>query len=84
MVAVAHPHLFAAVMIGGVEPAVQDRVGQVGRRHIGAAKLGRAVAAFDATAQHMHHHLLAIADAKDGQAQFKHFIGNGWSTGIGN
>ena len=72
MVAVAHPDLFAGVMICSVEPAGQHRVGHVGRRHIGAAEFGGAMAAFHLAAKTVHHHLLAIADAKD-----RHTTGKG-------
>ncbi len=64
MVAMAHPDLFASA----IEPAVKQRHTVDGRGHIGAAKLGGAMAAFNATTKAMHHDLLTIADAKDRHA----------------
>jgi hypothetical protein len=63
MVAMAHPDLFTL----GQKPAVQQ-VKLFHRRHIGAAEFGGAMPAFDLAAQHMHHDLLAIADAQNRHA----------------
>ena len=65
MIAVGHPDLFAPLG----KPAVEKRQPLVLGRDIGAAEFGGAVAAFDSTAKAMHHHLLAIADAKDRHAK---------------
>ena len=67
MVAVAHPDLFIALG----EPAIQQ-VKLSGRGcDISAPKLGCAVPAFHMATQHMHHHLLAVANAQDRHAQIK-------------
>ncbi len=67
VVAVAHPDLFARFQ----EPAGQQVDALVCGRHIGAAELCRAMAALDLAAQHLHHHLLAIADAQHRHAQIE-------------
>ena len=65
MVAVAHPDLLAA----SIKPPFQKRQSVCGGGHEGASELGGAVACFDRAAKVLHHHLLAIADAKDRHAK---------------
>ncbi len=74
MVAVAHPDLFAPLE----EPAGQKVDAVLGMLDIGAAEFRGAVAPFDPPAQHLHHHLLAIADAKDRHAQIEHRLRRSW------
>ena len=71
VVAMAHPDLF----LPALKPAVQQRQAVGGGRYIGPAELGCAMAAFDMAAQKVHHHLLAIADAKDRHAKVEHPLG---------
>ena len=75
MVAVGHPDL----LVTFAEPAVEEAQRRVTRRHKGAAEFCRAVAPLHAAAQHLHHHLLAIANAQDRHAQIKHRFG--WPRG---
>ncbi len=72
MVAMAHPDLFAILI--GLEPTVEKRKRFHRWGHIGAAKFGGALAAFDLAAELMHHDLLAITDAKDRYAEVKNFL----------
>ena len=71
IVPMAHPDLFVAIG----KPALKQR--QIGSRRAdeGAAKLGSAVTRVDLTAKLGHHHLLAVADAKNGNAEIKHRLG---------
>ena len=71
MVAVAHPDLFFA----GLEPAIQQGGFGGSGRDIGAAELGGALTPFNVATQEVHHHLLAITDAKDRHAKGEHFGG---------
>ena len=69
MVAVAHPDLL--VTLG--EPTFQNRQ-LVLRRHKGAPELCRAMARLNLAAQLMHHHLLAITDAQNRNAQIENLL----------
>ncbi len=68
VVAVRHPDLFAPLE----EPAGQQVRRLVRGGDVGAPELCRPVAAQDLPAQHLHHHLLAVADAQDRHAQVEH------------
>ncbi len=68
MVAMAHPDLLPL----RPEPALQEIGARARGCDIGAPEFGGAVAAFNLSAQHMHHHLLAVADAQHRDAQRKH------------
>ena len=71
MIAMAHPDLFAPVE----KPAGQkvDALGPV--LHVGAAEFGGAFSTQDLAAQHLHHHLLAVADAQDRHAKLEDACG---------
>jgi hypothetical protein len=70
VVAVAHPDLFAGLWaILWREPACEEGVGESGGGDKGAAEFGGAMAAFYFAAQAVHHDLLAVADAEEGDAE---------------
>ena len=69
MIAVAHPHLFAPVRC--CKPAVEQGEIVCRVRYKGTAELGSSMTALDLSAQHLHHHLLTVANAKDGHAEVK-------------
>jgi hypothetical protein len=68
MVAVAHPNLLAPLE----EPALEEVERLIRGRHEGAAELGGAVARLHLAPQHVHHRLLAVADAQHRHAQVEH------------
>ena len=74
MIAVAHPDLFALLE----EPALEQVDPVLGRLDVGAAEFGGAVAALDVAAQHLHHDLLAVADAQHRHAQLEDYC---WRAG---
>ncbi len=75
MVAVAHPDLFAVLII--IEPAIQNRHVIRRRGHKCAAIFGGAMPAFDQATKHMHHDLLAVADAQNRDTSLKQ--AGGWT-----
>mmetsp|Transcript_11559 Transcript_11559/g.18596 ORF Transcript_11559/g.18596 Transcript_11559/m.18596 type:complete len:391 (-) Transcript_11559:6-1178(-) len=79
VITVGHPDLLVAFG----EPAVEN-VQRLVWRHIGAAKFGGAVAAFDVAAQLGHHGLLTVADAKDWHAIVKYLLWCAWRTLAGH
>ena len=71
VVAMAHPDLFAAIVI----PAIQQGQFCAGGGDIGPAEFGCAMATFNPTAKAVHHHLLAVAYAQYRHPQFKNRCG---------
>ncbi|ETW14695.1 cytosine deaminase [Roseivivax marinus] len=80
VVAVAHPDLLAPAAVH--EPASEKVDALLGRHDPGAAELGGAVAALHLSAEHLRHHLLAVADAENRHAQFEHLLRRARAVGV--
>ena len=66
----AHPDLFAL----GLEPALEQIELFRLEADVGAAEFRRPLAALHLAAQHLHHHLLTVADAEDRYAQIEDLL----------
>jgi len=77
VIPVGHPDLLRTV----IEPTVQHRQGGFWR-HIGATELSGAMAPLNGAPQHVHHDLLAVADAQDWHTQIKHRLRRAGRSGV--